>query len=91
MGRFGGHRWGGSVAAYGEIPMAAVSGPDNRHPESDQWVFIVSGIGTAIVEEAVHDLSPGTLLLIEAGEAHELKSGSQEPLTTVNIYAPPEY
>jgi len=24
MGRFGGHRWGGSVAAYGEIPMAAV-------------------------------------------------------------------
>ena len=51
----------------------------------------MSGIGTAIVEEAEHDLSPGTLLLIEGGEAHELKSGSQEPLTTVNIYAPPEY
>lgn len=72
-------------------PGESTGGPDNRHPESDQWVFIVSGIGTAIVEEAEHDLSPGTLLLIEAGEAHELKSGSREPLTTVNIYAPPEY
>lgn len=72
-------------------PGGSTGGPDNRHPESDQWVFIVSGSGTAIVEDAEHDLSPGTLLLIEAGEAHELKSGPDEPLATLNVYAPPEY
>ncbi len=72
-------------------PGDSTGGPDNRHPDSDQWVFIVSGSGTAVVEGADHELAAGTLLLIEAGEAHELKSGSEEPLVTVNIYAPPEY
>ncbi len=72
-------------------PGDSTGGPDNRHPESDQWVYIVSGTGTGIVEETEHTLEPGTLLLIEAGEAHELKSGPDEPLVTANIYAPPEY
>ena len=72
-------------------PGTSTGGPDNRHPQSDQWVYVVSGSGTAIVEEAEHTLSPGTLLLIEAGEAHKLESGSGESLVTVNIYAPPEY
>lgn len=72
-------------------PGDSTGGPDNRHPDSDQWVFIVSGTGTAVVEGSEHELSPGTLLLIEAGEAHELRSGSNEPLATLNVYAPPEY
>ena len=72
-------------------PGRATGGPDNRHPDSDQWVLVLSGSGTAIVEGDEHDLSPGTLLLIEAGEAHELRSAPEETLATVNIYAPPEY
>ncbi len=72
-------------------PRGSTGGADNRHTDSDQWVFVVSGTGTAVVEDAELGLSPGMLLLIEAGEAHELKSGAVEPLVTVNIYAPPEY
>jgi mannose-6-phosphate isomerase-like protein (cupin superfamily) len=51
----------------------------------------MSGRGVAIVEEEEHELSPGMLLLIEAGEAHELRSGPDETLATLNFYAPPEY
>ena len=69
----------------------STGGPDNRHPDSDQWVLVLSGSGTATVDGAAHELSPGTLLLIEAGEAHELRSGPDEALATLNIYAPPEY
>ena len=72
-------------------PGESTGGPDNRHEESDQWVFVLSGTGTAIVDGAEYELSPGTLLLIEAGEAHELRSAPNEELATVNIYAPPEY
>jgi len=54
-------------------------------------VLVLSGTGTAIVDGAEHDLRPGTLLLIESGEPHELRSGPDEPLATLNIYAPPEY
>ncbi len=72
-------------------PGGSTGGPDNRHDHSDQWVLVLSGTGTAIVERTEYNLSPGTLLLIEAGEAHELKSAPDEPLATVSIYAPPEY
>lgn len=72
-------------------PGESTGGADNRHADSDQWVLVLSGTGTAIVEGDEHDLSPGTLLLIEAGEAHELRSNPAETLATLNIYAPPEY
>lgn len=72
-------------------PGGSTGGPDNRHERSDQWVLVMSGSGTAIVEGTEYELSPGTLLLIEAGEAHELKSGPGEQLATLNFYAPPEY
>jgi mannose-6-phosphate isomerase-like protein (cupin superfamily) len=72
-------------------PGDSTGGPDNRHPGSDQWVLVLAGTGTAVVDGTQHDLSSGTLLLIEAGEAHELRSGPDEPLATLNIYAPPEY
>jgi mannose-6-phosphate isomerase-like protein (cupin superfamily) len=72
-------------------PGGSTGGPDNRHDQSDQWVLVMSGSGTAIVDGEEYELSPGTLLLIEAGEAHELRAGEQEQLATVNFYAPPEY
>ena len=72
-------------------PGRSTGGPDNRHRDSDQWVLVLSGSGTAVVEGAEHELSPGTLLLIEAGEAHELRAGRDAPLATLSVYAPPEY
>ena len=72
-------------------PGDSVGGADNRHDTSDQWVLVLSGSGKAIVEGEEHELSPGALLLIEAGEAHELRSGPDEDLATLNFYAPPEY
>ena len=81
-----------SQAAEMALPAGgSTGGPENRHPDSDQWVLVLSGTGMAIVDSEEHDLRPGTLLLIEAGEAHELQSGPDEPLATLNIYAPPEY
>lgn len=66
-------------------------GPDNRHADSDQWLFVVSGRGRAIVEGKEHPLAPGTLLLIERAEAHEIRAGEEEKLETLNLYVPPEY
>lgn len=72
-------------------PGGTEGGPDNRHEESDQWLYVVSGSGEAIVEGKRAVLSAGTLLLIEAGEAHEIRNTGDEPLRTLNVYAPPEY
>ncbi len=69
----------------------STGGPDNRHTAADQWIFVVSGDGRAVVEGETVPLAPGSLLLIEAGEGHEITSGDHEALDMVTFYAPPEY
>lgn len=66
-------------------------GPDNRHRGSDQWLFVVSGTGAAVVNQRRYSLRPGTVLLIEHGDRHEIRNTSEEPLRTLNVYVPPAY
>lgn len=72
-------------------PHGSEGGPDNKHGHSDQWLYVISGNGQAIVEGRETALSPRTLLLIEAGERHEIKNSGDTPLETLNFYAPPAY
>lgn len=72
-------------------PGDAEGGPDNKHEGSDQWLYVVSGKGQAVVGGREVALSPGTLLLIEADETHEIRNMGDEPLRTLNVYAPPVY
>jgi mannose-6-phosphate isomerase-like protein (cupin superfamily) len=66
-------------------------GPENRHPKSDQWLYVVQGVGLAIVNRKRRQLHPHTLLLIERGETHEIRNTGREPLRTLNLYVPPIY
>lgn len=72
-------------------PGEKTGGPDNRHDTSDQWLFIVSGTGNATVAGRDVELAPGSLLCIEANEPHEIRAGTDEPLVTLSVYAPPAY
>ncbi len=69
----------------------STGGPDNRHPRSDQWILVTSGRGKAMVDNQEHTLEEGSLLLIEAGEAHEISNDGDDPLETLSFYAPPVY
>jgi mannose-6-phosphate isomerase-like protein (cupin superfamily) len=66
-------------------------GPDNRHRGSDQWLYVVDGVGLAIVNGQRKRLAPKTLLLIERGDRHEIRNTGREPLRTLNLYVPPAY
>jgi mannose-6-phosphate isomerase-like protein (cupin superfamily) len=72
-------------------PGSREGGPDNRHRGADQWLFVVAGHGVAIVDGTRRVLRPGTLLLIERGERHEIRATGRVPLKTVNFYSPPAY
>lgn len=73
------------------MPGKSEGGPDNYHRGSDQWLFVVSGNGKAIVSGRPHALRPGSLLLIGRGETHEIKNTGRTKLKTVNFYVPPAY
>ena len=72
-------------------PGESTGGPDNRHESSAQWLYVVAGEGEAVVEGEVVGLAPRTLLLIDRGEAHEIRCTGDAPLRTLNVYVPPEY
>jgi mannose-6-phosphate isomerase-like protein (cupin superfamily) len=72
-------------------PGESEGGPDNRHRGADQWLFVVSGAGSATVNRRKYALRKGTLLLVERGDSHEIKNTGRQPLVTLNFYVPPAY
>jgi mannose-6-phosphate isomerase-like protein (cupin superfamily) len=79
----------GAVMVLG--PGDTEGGPDNRHRAADQWLLVTEGTGVAIVNDRQLSLTAGTLVLIEAGDAHEIRNTGQSLLKTVNVYVPPAY
>ena len=63
----------------------------NRHHGADQWLFVVGGMGTAIVNGKRYPLRAGSLMLIEAGDRHEIRNTGRGLLKTLNLYVPPGY
>lgn len=72
-------------------PDEVTGGPENRHRGSDQWLYVIDGQGSATVEGQRYVLRPGALVLIEKGEAHEIRNEGDAVLQTVNFYVPPAY
>src|SRR5690349_7341308 len=65
---------------------------ENEHPNAEQWLFVVSGTGTARVGKRRVSIGDNSLLLIEKGEAHQIENtGRRRPLITLNLYVPPAY
>jgi mannose-6-phosphate isomerase-like protein (cupin superfamily) len=72
-------------------PGDSEGGPDNRHRGADQWLFVESGSGVAIVNDRRVPLRKGSLVLIERGDRHQIENIGRTPLRTLNIYVPPAY
>ena len=72
-------------------PRETEGGSDNHHGGADQWLYVVSGSGVAIVNGKRIPLSEDTLVLIERGENHEIRNTGKTELRTINIYVPPAY
>jgi mannose-6-phosphate isomerase-like protein (cupin superfamily) len=70
--------------------------PENEHPRCEQWLFLISGQGEAVVGKQSGrirrvKLQPNSLLLIAEGELHQIKNTGRGPLATLNFYVPPAY
>jgi len=81
----------GQAAEMVLAPGKAEGDPGNRHRGADQWLFVVSGTGRALVNGKPQRLSAGTLMLIEHGDRHEIRNTGRGLLRTLNLYVPPAY
>ena len=66
-------------------------GSDNRHRGADQWLYVESGNGEARINGHSYPLGPGSLVLIQRGDRHEILNTGRSPLKTLNFYVPPAY
>jgi mannose-6-phosphate isomerase-like protein (cupin superfamily) len=69
---------------------------ENEHATSEQWLFVLSGAGAALVRKMGGrkrqvKLAEGDLLLIEKGEFHQIKNTGKRVFRSINFYAPPAY
>ncbi|HVX13303.1 MAG TPA: cupin domain-containing protein [Pirellulales bacterium] len=70
--------------------------PGNEHPDCEQWLFVVSGTGVAVIGKRQNalrrvPLTENSLLLIEKGELHQIKNTGRGAMVTINLYVPPAY
>lgn len=69
--------------------------PNNEHPECEQWLFVLSGRGQAVIGKGRAArrvlLAENSLLVIEKGEVHQIKNSGRKLLRTLNVYVPPAY
>ena len=72
-------------------PGETEGGPDNRHKGADQWLYVASGTGVAVVNGDRVELREGALVLIQRGDRHEVRNTGEGPLKTLNVYLPPAY
>jgi mannose-6-phosphate isomerase-like protein (cupin superfamily) len=79
------------VATMAIAPGSAEGGRANRHRGVDQWLYVLSGIGVALVNRKRVPLRAGTLLLIERKDRHEVRCTGDTFLRTLNFYVPPGY
>jgi mannose-6-phosphate isomerase-like protein (cupin superfamily) len=48
--------------------------PENEHPRSEQWLYVISGTGRATTGKRRTSLKEGLLLLIETDEPHQTRA-----------------
>jgi len=72
-------------------PGGTEGGADNRHRGADQWLYVASGHGEALVNGHVYPLKAGALMLIQRGDTHEIRNTGESALKTLNVYVPPAY
>ena len=66
----------------------------HNHPESEQFIFVISGQGEQMVEDqdgqpVIEPLSAGSLVSIPKGAYHSTFNTGWEPMRILAVYSPP--
>lgn len=64
---------------------------DEVHPDTDQILTFVSGVGQARVDDEEKPVAQGDLVCIPAGTRHNFINTGPNPLVLYTVYGPPEH
>jgi mannose-6-phosphate isomerase-like protein (cupin superfamily) len=61
------------------------------HPDTDQILTFVSGVGEALVGDETREVAQGDLVCVPAGAKHNFVNTGPNPLVLYTVYGPPEH
>ena len=61
------------------------------HPENEQVLFCLSGMGEVVVDGVGHAYSDGDLVLVRSGQEHNFINSGKEEMKIITIYSPPHH
>ena len=61
------------------------------HPDTDQILTFVSGVGEASVDGESREVAQGDLVCVPAGARHNFRNTGPNPLVLYTVYGPPEH
>lgn len=77
------------------VVMALKPGEDigmEVHQNSDQFIRVEEGHGSASLDNREFLLEPGSVLVVPAGSQHSIKNTSKtEPMKLYTVFSPPNY
>jgi mannose-6-phosphate isomerase-like protein (cupin superfamily) len=79
------------VATMRLLPDQTSGEYGNEHPQSDQVLIVMEGRGHAKVNDDTVEIEEGDVLVIKAGEKHQIIADGAGSLRTMNVYAPVAY
>jgi mannose-6-phosphate isomerase-like protein (cupin superfamily) len=72
------------------IPAGGEIG-EEVHPDTDQILTFVSGVGEATVADDKRPVARGDLVCVPAGTRHNFVNTGPNPLVLYTVYGPPEH
>ena len=72
------------------IPAGGEIG-EETHPDTDQILTFVSGIGEAVLAGESAQVAQGDLVVVPAGTKHNFRNTGVNPLVLYTVYGPPEH
>lgn len=72
-------------------PGAASGSMSNEHPQSEQVLYVVSGLVTAEIGDRKWVMQPGDSTIVPRSVPHRFRNEGSEPAITFNVYGPPAY
>jgi mannose-6-phosphate isomerase-like protein (cupin superfamily) len=79
------------VALMRLLPDGTSGEYGNEHPGSDQILIVMEGRGHAKIDNKTVELEEGDVLVIKAGEKHQVIADGAVSLHTMNVYSPVAY
>ena len=57
----------------------------------DQFLRVERGTGSAVLNDTVHDIADGSVIVVPAGTKHNIINNSEGPMKLYTLYMPPHH